>query len=195
MLNDPINTLRAQTFLIDTYIKFEEKMFNYLHMLAAVPLGVITTNRILNTAISRSGTANSLNPFSLVKDFMALRRIGGHKTLMAGLVPTMFYYMFYKDPHENKQKIDNKIIESAPVHVTTARLVLQERFGQEKSTFVKDEKLKKDIESFEKIDAANADKEWIPWSHRHVSALYRLLYEHEDRIYERLSEVFISTDG
>ena len=62
-------------------------------MIVAFPLSVISTNRILNTPISRRGTANSMNPLHLWRDAIALTKIGGHRTLLAGLIPTLTYYV------------------------------------------------------------------------------------------------------
>ena len=77
--------------------EFENFLFNYATMILAYPLSVLATNRIMDTPISRSGTANSFRPVHLYRDLIALMRLGGHRTLFAGLLPTMAFYMFQKD--------------------------------------------------------------------------------------------------
>ena len=70
-------------------------------MILAFPLSVLATNRILDTPISRNGTANSFRPLHMYKDLIALMRLGGHRTLFAGLIPTMIFYM-YQDTQKKR---------------------------------------------------------------------------------------------
>ena len=86
-------------------------------MIVAFPLSVLSTNRILNSPISRRGTANSFNLLHLWHDTVALARIGGYRTLLAGLVPTLMYYWLSSPQKDNPQ-------------VSRAQRVLSDKFGQ-----------------------------------------------------------------
>ena len=62
----------------------------------AFPFSVVATNRILNTAISRSGTANSFGLRSMWTDMKALQTIGGVRTLYSGLIALTFLQLAQK---------------------------------------------------------------------------------------------------
>ena len=87
--------MEATSWLVNYKMEFEmRKIVKYALIGLCFPLSVISTNRILNTAISRGGTANSFRPISLWHDFWALKKIGGYKTLFAGFWTTLIVYMF-----------------------------------------------------------------------------------------------------
>ena len=69
---DPINQAIMKDWLFSKYEYVEDSVLNKAHIIAAFPLSVIATNRILNTAIARTGSANSLSPYALWLDLIAL---------------------------------------------------------------------------------------------------------------------------
>ena len=106
----------------------ESHVVGYLPMIVAFPLSVISTNRILNTAISRKGTANSFRPIDLWRDMVALKRIGGHRTLFAGLIPTLLLY-FHQREEDKRSQMPQIQSASAELQTSSARKALQEHFG------------------------------------------------------------------
>ena len=169
----------------------ERCIVNYAHMILAFPLSVISTNRILNTALSRSGRSNSLNPIDLWRDFIALKRFGGHRTLYAGLVPTLLYYIIPK-LYENK-KSDVTDINNLSSRTATARIALKEHFGMTKVKPGTDLSQWHDIDGFKRSDAKRAETDWTPWYKRHFPALYRCIYTHEGRVDKQLGEAMLTT--
>mmetsp|Transcript_34068 Transcript_34068/g.42072 ORF Transcript_34068/g.42072 Transcript_34068/m.42072 type:complete len:285 (+) Transcript_34068:268-1122(+) len=173
--SDPANQDRVVDFIGDNLAKFEMEV-NW-PMILAFPLSVISTNRILNTPISRRGTANSLNPMHLWHDALALVKIGGSKSLLAGLVPTLIYYFLSSPPKDNPQ-------------VTRAQRVLASKFGHEKTS-----ETWHDMEVFDRTDGKKAESDCLPWTNRFFPALYRLLSVHDKKIEECLSDVMLSSEA
>ena len=104
LANNPVNQVRLSVWVEDKVIEAENFIVSKIPMMMAFPLSVLATNRILDTPISRSGTANSFRPKHLVQDLLALVRIRGHRTLFAGLVPTMIFYYYSEKRKETASK-------------------------------------------------------------------------------------------
>ena len=123
----PINKMRAQKWVHERYIEIEEFHIKNWALILAFPLSVVSTNRILDTAISRSGSANSWRPELLYRDLVALARMNGHRTLFAGFIPAMAYlYINTKKKQKKNAEIYN---QSRVTTTTTARRAIQEQFG------------------------------------------------------------------
>ena len=188
--SDPINQTKFWMWVEGKFFQVENFIFNHAPMILSYPLSVLAANRILCTPISRSGTANSFRPVHLWRDLNALMRIGGHRTLFAGLLP-MAFYMFQMD--KDRRKAGEAQGFSA---FTSTGKVLSEKFEMNKNRLsgtgnsIKDWK---DFEMFDRIDTIRADKEWLPWAMRHFPAFYRWWYMNRDQLDDRISEVMLSS--
>ena len=91
-MGNPVNQRKFSEHVDTGLIYVESKIKSAI--ILGFPLSVISTNRILNSPISRRGTSNSLNPLHLWHDAVALVKIGGYRSLLAGLLPTLAFYVF-----------------------------------------------------------------------------------------------------
>lgn len=161
---DPVNQMIMKNWTLAKFYQLESNIVHFAPLIFAFPMSVIATNRILNTAISRGGTANSFRIRHLWSDLVALHRIGGHRTLYAGLVPMLFFY------------IVGRSSDDAPSETTGKRGGIVERFNSmfDQKTTPSLSKLN-DIDVFERSDAYRADKDFIIWGPRHFPAIFRML--------------------
>ena len=156
---------------------------------------MLATNRILDTPISRSGSANSFRPELIYRDLAALSRIGGHKTLFAGLLPFIaFHYVNTKSKKDNKRQLDGS--PQVQTRTITARRAIQEQFGISGNVQQFDQGTSfelKNLEVFEQSDAMRGEKSWLPWSQRYFPAIYRSRFVNSNEIDDRISEVMLSS--
>ena len=163
--SDPLNQMIVRHWTIAKFSKFKNHIVHFAPLIFAFPISVIATNRILNTAISRGGTANSFRIRDIMTDLVALKRIGGHRTLYAGLAPTLFFYIITRGS-------DGPLLEN-----TNKRGDIIGRFsmGFEEGTPTPSLSRLNDIEVFERSDAYRTDKDLIIWGPRHFPAIFRML--------------------
>ena len=176
---DPLNQMIVRHWTLDKLSKFENHILHFAPLIFAFPISVIATNRILNTAISRGGTANSFSLRHLWTDLVALQRIGGHRTLYAGLVPTLLFYIITRGSEDSSLdytvkrggiigRFDKKFEEKAPTPSLSSL---------------------NDIEVFERSDAYRSDKDLIIWGPRHFPAIFRMLTTNKTRVDNKLVEI------
>ena len=104
--------------------KYEKWAYKQIPYIFAFPLSVLATNRILNTAITRNGTSNSLNPFTIFGDLKLMHHIGGWRIMYAGLpmilACSMATHLYNKSKSEEKQNNS---------HTMTTSELLDKHFG------------------------------------------------------------------
>ena len=130
-MTNSVNQMKFSAWTYDKAVDIEDSLTGYYSMILVFPLHVIATNRVLDTALR--GTSNSFRPSSLWTDLVNLRRIGGFKTIFAGLVPTLIFYIGTKHTGE-KNEINTKMdmVNNLSSKTTTARIALREHFGATK---------------------------------------------------------------
>ena len=104
-----------------------------LPIAVAFPFGVVATNRILNTPISRAGTANSFGLRSMLTDMKALANIGGYRALYAGLFVFTLVQIAQKiSREENAAKKQIQSNGSTTTETTAQDAFLLEKFGMKR---------------------------------------------------------------